>query len=186
MYLSWTSWCSSRGTILCPWLLLTDSVEEVAGKFTGLLSQALNNWFILVNMILNCWSISPKIYCWSCCCVSCYCFFYYYCFYHLWNYRGDHFLFDSVFIKKKISKSNFFSKKNLNQNQFKPTGFGSIWFFRTKTGSNQFGSVFLVFSVCLVLARFFPVWLGFSIWLGFFPVFSVWIRFGFFSFRLIF
>ena len=52
---------------------------------------------------------------------------------------GDHFRFDSVFIKKN-NQTNFF----LNRNRFKATGFGSVWFFRTKVGSNQFGSVFLV------------------------------------------
>jgi hypothetical protein len=41
--------------------------------------------------------------------------------------RGDHFRFDSIFIKK-ITKPKFFFKKN--RNQFKPTGFGSVWFFQ--------------------------------------------------------
>jgi hypothetical protein len=45
-------------------------------------------------------------------------------------------IFGSVQI---LSKLNFFKK---NQNRFKPTGFGSVRFFRTKTGSNRFGSVF--------------------------------------------
>jgi hypothetical protein len=42
-------------------------------------------------------------------------------------------------------------KPKPNQNRVKPTGFGSVWFgfFRAKTGSNRFGSVFPV------LARFF-------------------------------
>jgi hypothetical protein len=50
-------------------------------------------------------------------------------------------------------KLKLFLKKN--RNRFKPTGFGSIRFdcFRTKTGSNWFGSVFLV-------------WLGFFSGLG--------------------
>jgi hypothetical protein len=62
-----------------------------------------------------------------------------------------------VFIKKTNQIEIIFFLKN--QNRFKPTGFGSVWFFRTKIGSNQFGSVF-------------PVWLGFF-WFGsvFFPVF---------------
>ena len=56
--------------------------------------------------------------------------------------RGDYFLFDSVFIKTKVIKLNFFLK---NQNRFKPTSFGSVRFvFRIKTGSNRFGSVFSV------------------------------------------
>jgi len=72
--------------------------------------------------------------------------------------------FGSVFIKKSNQTEFFFKKKN--RNRFKPTGFGSVRFFREKTGSNRFGSVF-------------SVWLGFgsvfSVWLGFFPVF---FRFG--------
>jgi hypothetical protein len=65
-------------------------------------------------------------------------------------------------------------KKNKNRNRFKPTGFGSVLFFRTKTGLNRFGSVFLG------LARF---------WLGFFCVGLVFffgsVQFGFFGFLLI-
>ena len=97
-------------------------------------------------------------------------------------------IFGSVrFLLKKIIKLKFFFwKKKPNWNQVKPTGFGSVWFFRAKTGSNRFGPVFLV------LARFFSVWLGFSglawFWLGFFPVFcrfrfsSVWF-FWFFAYK---
>jgi hypothetical protein len=88
--------------------------------------------------------------------------------------RGDHFLFGSIFIKK-ISKPEFFSLK------------------KTETDSNWFDSIFSVWLDFFGLARF---WLGFfqfglvfSVWLGFGSVFfwflSVWVRFGFFSFRLI-
>jgi hypothetical protein len=69
--------------------------------------------------------------------------------------RGDYFRFGSVFIKK-VTKSKFFLKKKPkpNRNQVKPTGFGSVRFFREKTGSNRFGSVF--FSGFLsVSVRFF-------------------------------
>jgi hypothetical protein len=55
------------------------------------------------------------------------------------------------FYNKKKIKLNFLNKKN--QNWFKPTSFGSV--FWKKTSSNQFGSD---------LTRFgsvFPVWLGF-------------------------
>jgi hypothetical protein len=55
--------------------------------------------------------------------------------------------FSSVFIKKS-NQTEFFKKKKKpkpNRNQFKPTGFGSVQFFRAKTG----------------LARFFRFWLGF-------------------------
>jgi len=73
--------------------------------------------------------------------------------------RGDHFPFGLVFIKKS-NQPEFFLK---NQNRFKPTSFGSLWF-------GFFGQK--------------PVWLGFGLfWLSFF-------RFGFglvrfFGFRLI-
>jgi hypothetical protein len=81
-------------------------------------------------------------------------------------------IFDSVkFLSKKSNQIEIFFKKN--QNRFKPTGFGSVRFFRTKTGSNWFGSVF-------------SVWLGFFqfgsdfCWFGsdFFEFFSVWFGFG--------
>jgi len=95
--------------------------------------------------------------------------------------RGNHFRFGSVrFLSKKVTKSNFFflkKKPKPNRNQVKPTGFGSVRFFRAKTGSNLFGSVFPVFSV---LARFFSVWLGF-----FSGFFSISVRFGFFGFLVI-
>jgi hypothetical protein len=56
-----------------------------------------------------------------------------------------------VFIKKSNQTEFCFLKKKPkpNRNRVKPTGFGSVRFFRAKTGSNRFGSVF-------------PVWLGFS------------------------
>jgi len=83
--------------------------------------------------------------------------------------RGDHFRFGSVFIKKSNQTKIIFLKKN--QNRVKPTGFGSVWFFRAKIVSNWFGSVFPV------LARFSQFWLSFfQFWLGFFLfglVFSV-------------
>jgi hypothetical protein len=53
------------------------------------------------------------------------------------------FIFGSVrFLSKKVTKPNFFYKKTeTGPNQFKPTGFGSVRFFRTKTGSNRFGLI---------------------------------------------
>jgi len=82
--------------------------------------------------------------------------------------RGDHFRFGSVFIKK--NNQTEFKKTKPNRNRFKPTSFSTVRFvFRTKTGSNRFGSVF-------------------SVWLGFFGLarfFSVWVWFCFFGFRLI-
>jgi len=76
-------------------------------------------------------------------------------------------IFGSVFFFKKVIKLIFFLKKlKPNQNWFKSTGFGSVQFFRTKTGSNRFCSVFSVW------LGFFLVWLGcFPVWLGFFPGF---------------
>jgi hypothetical protein len=46
------------------------------------------------------------------------------------------------FLSKKITKPKNFKK---NRNRFKPTGFSSVRFFWTKTGSNRFGSVFFWF-----------------------------------------
>jgi hypothetical protein len=69
------------------------------------------------------------------------------------------------FLLKKIIKLNYFFKKikiGLNR----PV---SILFFRTKTGSNWFGSVFFLFG-----SGFFQVFFGLSS-----------VRFGFFGFRLI-
>jgi hypothetical protein len=83
--------------------------------------------------------------------------------------RVDHFQFGSVFIKKSNQTEFFFF---LNRNRVQPTGFGSVWFFRAKTGSNRFGSVFPVLAQ---FYRFFSVWLGFS---GLAQFFSVSVRFG--------
>jgi len=85
---------------------------------------------------------------------------------HVYPCRDDHFRFGLVFIKTN-NQIEFFLKKP-NRNRFKPTSFGL--FFRTKTGSNRFGSVF-------------PVWLGFGS--VFFWFFLVWVRFCFFSLGLI-
>jgi hypothetical protein len=74
--------------------------------------------------------------------------------------RGDHFLFGSIFIKK-ISKPEFFSLK------------------KTETDSNWFDSIFSVWLDFFGLAWFFQFG---SV---FFWFLSVWVRFGFFSFRLI-
>jgi len=72
--------------------------------------------------------------------------------------------------KKKILKK----KPKQNRNGVKPTGFGSVRFFRAKTGSNRFGSVFPV------LARFFFRFFGLA---RFF--FRFFVGFGFFGFLLI-
>jgi hypothetical protein len=58
-------------------------------------------------------------------------------------------IFGSVrFLSKKVTKPKLFFFWKKNRNRVKPTGFGLVRFFREKTGSNRFGSVFLV------LARF--------------------------------
>jgi hypothetical protein len=45
------------------------------------------------------------------------------------------------FLSKKSNQTEYiFFKKN--RNRFKPTGFGSVRFYMTKTGSNWFASVF--------------------------------------------
>ena len=88
---------------------------------------------------------------------------------------GDHFQFGSVFIKKKVTKFNFFLKKpKPGQTNWFP--FGSIQFFREKTGSKWFGSVFPI------LPRFFSIWLGFSSFARFFRFGSVWF-FQFFAYK---
>jgi hypothetical protein len=53
------------------------------------------------------------------------------------------------FYKKEVIKPIFFFK---TETEPKPVQTNQFWFFRTKTGSNRFGSVF------------FPVW----VWFGFF------------------
>jgi len=95
--------------------------------------------------------------------------------------KGDYFRFDSVFIKKS-NQTELKKKLKPNRNQFIPTGFGSVWFFRTKTNSNRFGSFFLFW---LSFFRFGSVF--FRFWLGFFLIFFSLgsVRFGFFGFRLI-
>jgi hypothetical protein len=46
---------------------------------------------------------------------------------------SDYFQFGSIFIKKSNQTEIFFIKKQKpNRNRFKPTGFGSVRFFRTK------------------------------------------------------
>jgi len=88
--------------------------------------------------------------------------------------RCDHFQFGSVFIKKN-NQTEIFFKKNWNRTETRSNRpisvlFGSVRFFREKTGSNQFGSVF-------------PVWLGSGSVLARF--FSVSVRFSFFSFLFV-
>jgi hypothetical protein len=100
--------------------------------------------------------------------------------------KGDHFRFGSVFIKKSNQTEILFLKKKTESGSNRPVlvRFG---FFRAKTGSNWFSSVFPV------LARFSRFWLGFSglarFWLGlaqFFSGFlSVSVQFGSFGFLFI-
>ena len=89
-------------------------------------------------------------------------------------------IFGSVrFLSKKVTKPKFFFEKKPKPGQTDRFRFGSVQFgfFRAKTGSNRFGSVFPV------LARFFSVLARFfRFWLGFFPVS---VRFGFFGFLFI-
>jgi hypothetical protein len=91
--------------------------------------------------------------------------------------RDDYFLFDLVFIKKKKRNQIFYYLKN--RNRFKPTGFGSVRFFRTKTGSNRLVQFFQFFRFGSVLAWFFSIWLGFLDLDRFFWFNSVFFRFGF-------
>jgi hypothetical protein len=101
-------------------------------------------------------------------------------------------IFGSVrFLSKKITKPNFIFFEKKTETEPKPGQtetepkpgqtdrfrFSSVRFFRAKTGSNRFGSVFPV------LARFSRFWLGLA---RFFSGFlSVSVRFGFFGFLVI-
>jgi len=77
-------------------------------------------------------------------------------------FRGNYFWFGSVFIKKNNQTEIFFKK---NRNQFKPTGFGSV--FWTKTGSNQFCSVFWFGSVFCRFGSGFFCFFGLDlVWFG--------------------
>jgi len=84
---------------------------------------------------------------------------------HNKNFSWGNYFFGLVFFLKIIKLNLFFKKTETTSNR--PV---LVLFFRTKTGSNRFGSVFLF-------------------WLGFFRFglvfFLVWVRFGFFGFRLI-
>jgi hypothetical protein len=99
-------------------------------------------------------------------------------------------IFGSVFIKKSNRTEIIIFLKNKTETEPKPGQtdrfrFGSVRFFREKTGSNRFGSVFSVFFGFGSVFRFGSV---FSVWLCFgsvfFPVFCR-FRFGFFGFLLI-
>jgi len=86
-------------------------------------------------------------------------------------------IFGSVwFLSKKVTKPKFFffEKKKRNRTETGSNRLVSVrfGFFRAKTGSNRFGSVFPV------LARFFSVWLGFFGLARFFQFDSVLARFG--------
>jgi len=80
------------------------------------------------------------------------------------NSRGDHFRFDSVFIKKS-NQTKIYLKKKTETGSNKPVSVRLGSFFRAKTGLARF------FWFGLVLARFGS---GFSVWLGFL---LVWVRF---------
>ena len=100
--------------------------------------------------------------------------------------------FGSVrFLSKKVTKPNFFFKKNRNRTETGSNRPVSVWFGSVFQRKNRFKPVWLGF---FGLARFFPIWLGFfglarffrfgSVWLGFFPVFFGSVRFGFSGSRL--
>ena len=100
-------------------------------------------------------------------------------------------IFGSVrFLSKKVTKPNFFFLKKKTETESKPGQtdrfrFGSVQFFREKTGSNRFWLGFFG------LARFFRFWLGFSglarfgsVFFRFFVGFGS-VRFGLFGFLFI-
>jgi hypothetical protein len=100
------------------------------------------------------------------------------------SYKGNYFRFGSVFINKNNQTKIFFFEKKTETGSNRPVSvrFGSVWFFRVKTGSNQFGSVFPVFArfsrFWLGFFRFFSVWLGFSVWIGFSGLARFFVGFG--------
>jgi hypothetical protein len=66
---------------------------------------------------------------------------------------GDYFRFDLVFIKKKITKPNFFIKKTETGSNRQV----SVRFFRIKTDSNRFDLVFLLGLVFSFFSGFFDL-----------------------------
>jgi len=68
-------------------------------------------------------------------------------------------IFGSVrFLSKQVTKpKKTISKKN--QNRFKPTGFGSVWFFRIKIGLAWFFAGLARFFCFFILVRFGSVFL---------------------------
>jgi len=104
-----------------------------------------------------------------------------------WGLRLGVIIFCLVrFLSKKVTKLKlfFFEKKTKTEPKPGQTDRFRFGFFRAKTGSNRFGSVFPV------LAWFSRFWLGFfrfgsvfPVWLGFFLVFC---RFWFGSVFLVF
>ena len=95
--------------------------------------------------------------------------------------RGDHFLFGSVFIRKKINKSNFFFLKKPKPVQTSLARFSRFWldfsslarFFPVFSVWVRFGSVFQFFAYETEPADFFKMLIGL---IGFF------FRFGFFNY----
>jgi hypothetical protein len=91
-------------------------------------------------------------------------------------------IFGSVrFLSKKVTKPKYFFFEKKTETEPKPGQtdrfrFGSVRFFRAKTGLARFSRFFPV------LARFFRFGSVFSVLLGFF---SVSVRFGFFGFLVI-
>jgi hypothetical protein len=97
-----------------------------------------------------------------------------------------------IFIKKIIKSKFIFKKTETEPKPVQTDGFGSVRFFKEKTGSNRFGSVlsglarfFLFFLFGFGLVRFFKEKTGSnrfgSVLSGlarFFLVFFVWVRFG--------
>jgi len=64
-------------------------------------------------------------------------------------------VFTVRFLSKKSNQIDFFFKKKPKPVQTDRFRFGSVRFFREKTGSNRFGSVFSVWLGFFGLARFF-------------------------------
>jgi hypothetical protein len=81
-------------------------------------------------------------------------------------------IFGSVWFLSKTSNQTEKNNLKKKQNRVKPTGFGSVRFFREKTGLARFFRFWIgFFGYGLV----FFVWLGFSIWIGFSGLARFWL-----------
>jgi len=99
--------------------------------------------------------------------------------------RGDHFRFDSVFIKKSNQTETFLKKTETSSNPPVSVRFGPGFLEQkpVQTGLTQIFQFGSVFSIWLGFSSVFSVWLGFG---SVFLVFSGWLGFFRFGFSWVF